>query len=225
VDLFLLRCGSCHPVKPPPKNGPPLLGIANRYRAEYPDFHSFKDALTGFIENPTEEKALMPEAISEFYLMFKMSVDQRELAQITAMMWNLDNASLWLQKSFLSDTIAGIELGKGGKLFAEKCGACHSFEPPPRNGPPARGMTRNYIFEFNDFMSFKEAFLSFIQNPSEDKAVMPQAVNRFGLMPEMDFKKQELEEITQWLWNTYGKAPCAGKGAQRGFRRKRQGGG
>jgi len=146
VDLFLLRCGSCHPVNPPPKNGPPLIGIANHYKVKFSDFHSFKDAVINFIENPSEEKSLMPEAISDFYLMFKMSVDREELEKITAMMWNLNAASEDLQKSFSGDTIAGVELGKGGRLFAEKCGACHSFEPPPRNGPPARGKTRNYMF-------------------------------------------------------------------------------
>ena len=208
VDLFILRCGSCHPVQPPRKNGPPLIGIANRYRAKHPDFNSFKDAVIGFVENPTEKKALMPEAITKFYLMFKMSFDREDLIKISSLMWNLNTISSGLRNSFYSDTIAGIELGKGGKLFAEKCGACHSFEPPPRNGPPARGMTKNYLFEFNDFSSFEEALLSFVENPSEKKVVMPQAVQRFGLMPKMDFEKLELEEITKWLWNAYGNIQC-----------------
>jgi len=59
-----------------------------------------------------------------------------------------------------------------------------------------------------------------VKSPSEENAVMPQAVNRFGLMPKMDFEKPELEEIVIWLWNTYGSAPCGGRGKQAGLRRQ-----
>jgi cytochrome c2 len=154
----------------------------------------------------------MPEAIKEYYLMFKMNYDEAESQKIINMMWNLDKSDLWEQKSFAQDSLAGVKLGKGGRLFVKNCGACHSLEPPPRNGPPARGMTKNYRSVFSDYTSFQKAFISFTLNPSEKKAIMPHAVQEFGIMPKMDFEKQELEEIAQWLWDTYNFGNRMGKG-------------
>ncbi len=205
ADLFLFRCGACHAISGPPKNGPPLLAISDHYKADLKTYDAFQKTLINFIQKPDSAASLMPGALAEFGLMPKMDFNPEELSQITEFLWYADSASKLLPKTFSASQFEGITLKKGGKLFAQNCGACHSFEPPPRNGPPARGMTRNYQRAHSNKKSFSNAVKSFIDNPTKEKAVMPNAVQRFGLMPKMDFDEEALNVIIDWLWETYSR--------------------
>ena len=86
------------------------------------------------------------------------------------------------------------------ELFEARCGACHTLEPPPLNGPPARGIAMQYRRSYADRETAISNIIAFAQNPSAESALMPHAVDRFGLMPRMQFDPEELERIAAMIW-------------------------
>lgn len=101
----------------------------------------------------------------------------------------------------------------GEKLFEINCAICHMKEKPtPQTranmvAPPAMGVMFNLKTAFqND----KEATLAFMRDyviePSAKKAkCMPQAINRFGIMPSVKgtLSPEQLEMVTEYMYDNF----------------------
>ena len=91
----------------------------------------------------------------------------------------------------------------GQKTYENICSSCHSLEPPPKLAPPIRGIYMHYSMQYKDRDAFAKAIRDFAHDSEKAPMLMPQAQERFGKMPQLPLKKEELESVGLWIWNTY----------------------
>jgi mono/diheme cytochrome c family protein len=103
--------------------------------------------------------------------------------------------------------IAPEVFARGEAQYRQYCRACHRMELPagarPDPGsmpaPPAFAVADHYARAFEDPRARMDAIMSFVKRPSEDKALMPGAVRRFGLMPPMPLPDGTLRALAAYL--------------------------
>lgn len=95
-------------------------------------------------------------------------------------------------------------LAKGFTLLESNCFTCHSPSNDMNNriAPPMFAVKRHYIDAGYNKAEFIESIADYVQNPSEEKAIMPGAIEKFGVMPKMNFSKEDLEAISIYLYET-----------------------
>lgn len=100
-----------------------------------------------------------------------------------------------------SDEVAALN-EKGLQLMESYCFSCHSPEGDhdSRIAPPMIAIKQHYVQEGTTLEEFVEALSAFVLMPSEDKSKMPGAVKRFGLMPTMNFSKEDLAAIAEYIY-------------------------
>ncbi len=82
--LFNAYCNSCHNdvAMEDARLAPPMLAIKQRYQNAYTDSTTFTKAIIDFVSHPTQEKALMSNALQKFNLMLPMEYPEQDLVQI-----------------------------------------------------------------------------------------------------------------------------------------------
>jgi cytochrome c2 len=91
----------------------------------------------------------------------------------------------------------------GKELFKKHCSLCHSLDAPEgsRIAPLAGEMVGKYKAVHAEKNAFTAAMLGFIQQPTEEKTLMPDAIQKYGLMPKQQFPSDALNEIVDYLFN------------------------
>lgn len=91
----------------------------------------------------------------------------------------------------------------GVELFETHCASCHLGEArgDDRLAPPAFAVQNHYFGQYNTEEAFVSAVVRWLEEPSEDKALMPGAVSKFGLMPPVDLTDDERLALGQFLFN------------------------
>ncbi|MGL2964754.1 c-type heme family protein [Flavobacterium sp. RSB2_4_14] len=94
---------------------------------------------------------------------------------------------------------------EGKKLIETHCYLCHSPNAPEGEGriaPPMVAIKARYInkegFNKEEFIT---ALKSFVENPTEDKALMFGAVKKHGLMPKQVFPEESLDKIANYMFD------------------------
>lgn len=99
----------------------------------------------------------------------------------------------------------GEVLADEGLLLLERhCYTCHNPKSNSHDeiiAPPLWGMKKHYLEAFPAKEDFEKAMLSFIENPSEEKALMKGPVKRFGLMPKPAVSKEDLKKIVNYIYS------------------------
>lgn len=92
---------------------------------------------------------------------------------------------------------------KGLALLNQNCFGCHYPETGEGNrvAPPINMVRRHYMDDKISREEFINKIVSFASRPSEDKSLLHGAVMRFGLMPQRDFKIEDLEQIAEYLYD------------------------
>lgn len=96
------------------------------------------------------------------------------------------------------------DVSNGLNLLEKNCFSCHS----PRGGhdgriaPPMAAIKRHYIDEDTSLEEFSRDLRSFVENPSLNNARMKGAIEKFGLMPRMEFDESELRDIAAYIYTT-----------------------
>ena len=92
----------------------------------------------------------------------------------------------------------------GEQLYKRYCKRCHSMEPPPKFGPPIKGLAMHYREAFSDKKTAIEHMVSFMQKPDPARSkCRPEAIERFGLMPAMNIAEEKLRIVSEWVWEQY----------------------
>ncbi len=92
---------------------------------------------------------------------------------------------------------------KGKKLMEQKCYVCHSpnASMTERLAPPMIAVKKHYISDEMPKKKFAAAIWNWIENPSEENSKMRGAVRRFGVMPYLEFNKEEIESIANYVFD------------------------
>jgi len=103
----------------------------------------------------------------------------------------------------------------GETIFTRNCSVCHSVNPPPKAAPPVVPLANRYHMKFPSKAEGVAHMVAFLKKPDRLKAVDPQAVSRFGLMPAIPLTDAELKAVSGWFWDQYNPAMGGGRGAGR----------
>ncbi|MCB0648122.1 MAG: DUF3365 domain-containing protein [Saprospiraceae bacterium] len=97
----------------------------------------------------------------------------------------------------------------GLAIISQNCISCHNAETPEssRVAPPLVAIKQHYLGIGADENTFVNNMVAYLLQPDEKNTKMPRAVQRFGLMPKMDFTKEQFEAIAKYLFYTDVEAP------------------
>lgn len=92
-------------------------------------------------------------------------------------------------------------VAEGEKVFNTICIACHySNDRDPLMAAPPIFAARHRYADFADRESFVAAVSAFVRAPSEERALMPEMVDSFGLMPPQDITGAEARAVAEYLY-------------------------
>ncbi len=98
------------------------------------------------------------------------------------------------------------QTAKGYELMKQKCFICHFEKPAPSKrdkmiAPPMLRVQEHYKPAYPTKEAFVKAIVSYVDSPSEDKTLMPGAARKFGLMPKLNYDKNEVKLIAETLYD------------------------
>lgn len=92
---------------------------------------------------------------------------------------------------------------EGLVLLQKHCYACHNPKSKSQDeiiAPPLWGMKKHYLEAYSEKADFEKAMMEFIQNPTEEKALMKGPIKRFGLMPKPAVSSEDLQKIVSYIY-------------------------
>ena len=105
----------------------------------------------------------------------------------------------------VEESVVAINEHEGKKLMETHCYLCHSpnaAENQGRIAPPMVAIKARYIDkEGYTKEEFITAVASFVENPTEDKALMYGALKKHGLMPKQAFPEGSVEKIADFMFD------------------------
>ena len=95
----------------------------------------------------------------------------------------------------------------GKSLMENKCYVCHNPKVKEEHliAPPMIAVKEAYDFETES--EFVEAIKAFVARPSEEKAKLKEAVEKYGLMPYQHYSPEAVEQIALYLFNNEIETP------------------
>jgi len=98
---------------------------------------------------------------------------------------------------------------KGQQFIAKNCLSCHSptARASERIAPPLFAVHRHYLKDHPEKKDFVAAMRSFLEETNSDMAKMHNAVEKFGLMPQMSFPEKELRNALLYLYENEPSKP------------------
>ncbi|UKN03122.1 DUF3365 domain-containing protein [Paracrocinitomix mangrovi] len=104
----------------------------------------------------------------------------------------------------LNNTDEITEDYNGFQLMETSCFSCHS--PNAGNeaiaAPNMANVKQHYLDKYPNEEEFVEAIVAFISEPSEEKALMSDAIEKFGVMPNMGLNKAQNTAVAQYLFSS-----------------------
>ena len=106
-----------------------------------------------------------------------------------------------------------IKNTEGYKLMESKCYICHFENPDPAKmdqmiAPPMLRVKEHYLPNYQNKEDFIAAIMNIVNNPSEEKTLMPGAIKKFNLMPKLNYNQDELKLIAETIYDyDFGTAP------------------
>lgn len=106
-----------------------------------------------------------------------------------------------LSEDSFSDT---LDVKQAQALIMQNCYSCHTPEmnSQPRIAPPIQMVRSHYIRDYTKEEDFVAAISDWVKAPDSQKSIMPGALNRFGLMPQMRISDEIVREIAAYLYRT-----------------------
>lgn len=102
-QLLQNNCFSCHNpnATEETKAGPTMAAIKNQYMKSHPSQEEFVRDYLIFLNNPSEENSKMPEAITRFNLMPKMSLNDEQILKVAMYLYSseIENPN-WFEKQY-----------------------------------------------------------------------------------------------------------------------------
>ena len=96
-----------------------------------------------------------------------------------------------------------VEKPEGLSLAEIQCFICHSStaSEKERAAPPMIGIKARYLEAFKNKDEFVNAIVEYAKNPTKENSKIPNALERFGIMPKQNFKDEELKKIAEYIYD------------------------
>ncbi len=119
----------------------------------------------------------------------------------------------------------------GLSLMKTLCYSCHDAQAGGngRLAPPMFAVRMHYLRDHPEEADFVNNIVSFLGNPSKEKAKLIPAIERFGLMPNMGYPEGQIREIATYLYHNeqehggHGGGKGQGKGKGMGMGKGQEG--
>ncbi len=111
----------------------------------------------------------------------------------------ITSASLLLLSSL---THASEETQEGKKLLMEMCASCHITQGKAKVAPPLIAVKRHVQKAYKTKEDFVERIVDWVEEPDEAIALMPGAIKKFGLMPQLSYNKDDVKKIAEYIYET-----------------------
>ncbi len=97
----------------------------------------------------------------------------------------------------------GVLVAQGEAVFTRVCFDCHNAtEPTPDMIAPPIFAAKNHYAGFAARADFVAAVSAFLLDPKDETALMPGAIEKFGLMPPPDLTEAEAVAVAEYLYAT-----------------------
>ena len=91
----------------------------------------------------------------------------------------------------------------GEAVYLQVCFACHyATEMDPLVAAPPIFAVKHHYADFSDREGFVAAISGYVLAPSEAASRMPEARDRFGLMPAQEITEAEARAVAEYLYAT-----------------------
>lgn len=101
----------------------------------------------------------------------------------------------------VNDNLTPDQKLKALNFLNTNCFTCHTpFETSELVAPAMNVIQNDYKQGNSNKEAFIEKFVRFVQNPSLESAMMKGAINKYGLMPKLSFKEEDLQLAAQYLF-------------------------
>jgi hypothetical protein len=87
----------------------------------------------------------------------------------------------------------------GSLLFNGNCATCHHINTPS-SAPTITEVRNRYISAFPQKELFIKQLATWVHHPNKEGSIMHDAIDKYGLMPELAFDKESLEIIANYLY-------------------------
>ena len=114
---------------------------------------------------------------------------------------------LYLALSILFSTSDSLAEGSGESLMMKLCVSCHVLEGKPTIAPPIFAVKIHVKQAYTGRDAFVQRIVDWVENPDEANTLMPGAVNRFGLMPKLSYKNENVKKIAEYIYDTEFNVP------------------
>ncbi len=99
---------------------------------------------------------------------------------------------------------------EGYQLLKTTCYACHNPNTKSHDNllaPPMAAVKMRYKMQYNSKDEFVTAVVKWATNPTHDKALMKQAVSKLKVMPNMQFKADDVKKIATYIYDNKIETP------------------
>ena len=114
---------------------------------------------------------------------------------------------LYLALSLLFSTSGVLAEENGGSLMMKLCASCHVLEGKPTIAPPIFAVKIHVKRAYTSRDAFVQQIVDWVEEPDEAITLMPGAVNRFGLMPKLSYKIEDVRKVAEYIYDTEFKVP------------------
>ncbi len=98
----------------------------------------------------------------------------------------------------------------GYTLMKNNCYACHNPNTKSHNdiiAPPFKAVKMQYQRMYTNKEDFVNAIVNWVQNPTENKAVMLGAIGKFKIMPKLALEPENIKKIATYIYENSTEDP------------------
>ena len=101
------------------------------------------------------------------------------------------------------------DFAEGFQLMENNCFTCHSPNPLLENkvAPPMQAIKTHYITSETTQERFTADLISFLNNPTEEKSKIPDAVKLYNIMPKMNLTEAQISKIALYIYHSEFEKP------------------
>ncbi len=106
------------------------------------------------------------------------------------------------QKGKVMDSPSEAQLKQGFEVLKSTCISCHNPNPSANTtvGPTLSEIKRYYLKAYPKRTDFILGFNRFLNQPTQEHSIIPDAINTYGLMPQMSLQDQQITNIASYIY-------------------------